>query len=184
MLKLDRMLLIGSKQRKAGKTTLACELIKKFSKDYKTTAIKITRISKEYPDHDMADDSELLKKGYSILEEKNCSNNTDTSKFLAAGAKQSFWLRVLDDCLLEGFTSLLKRIEKDAVIICESTSLIRLVKPGVFVMIPHSCVRSRLKKDIEWARVDKNITIQFDGGDLKSFIGAIIFKSDKWKIIN
>ena len=181
MLKLDKMLLIGSDQRNVGKTTLACELINKYSKDYNIAAIKITPLSKKHPDHTVESDSDRWEKGYDIVREKENSGKTDTSKFFAAGAQQSFWLRVFDENLLEGFTSVLKEVGEDVIIICESTSLVKFIKPGVFIMITADSVSSKRKKHVQDLEPYASIRIWPDGGDFKGFVKKIRFKLGKWE---
>ena len=91
MLKIDKMLLIGSERRKAGKTTLACKVINKFNAKYNIVAIKITILSEDSPNHNhkstIENDRVLWENGYDIFEENDTRGKTDTSKFLAAGAK-------------------------------------------------------------------------------------------------
>lgn len=182
MLKLDNMLLIGSEQRKAGKTTLACELIKKFSKNHDIAAIKITTLSKEYPNHTINSDGECWENGYYVVEENNKSDKTDTSKFLSAGAQQSFWLRVFDDNLLEGFTAVLNQIGEGSIIICEATSLVKFVKPGVFVMFSVNPDSEERKKHISDLERYTSFNIRPDVNDFDGFPEKISLKSGKWEL--
>jgi hypothetical protein len=62
-------------------------------------------------------------------------NDKDTSQLLAAGTDRVYWLKTLKDSIGDGFDELFTRIPENTVIVCESNSLRKIVKPGVFVMI-------------------------------------------------
>ena len=139
MIKLDRMLMIGSSGANIGKTELACVLIRKFSKDRDIIGIKVTTIK--------AKDGQCPRGGqgcgvcssmdgdFYITEETCSSSGKDTARLLAAGASRVFWLRVMKTHLKDGFTSLLDIIGQDAVSVCESNSLRQVVEPGLFLMV-------------------------------------------------
>jgi len=158
MIKLNGMLMIGSAGANAGKTELACALIKKFGKTTDITGIKVTTIR--------AKDGQCPRGGqgcgvcssidddFHILEEKefatedtenteniqlktksDSNSQKDTSKLLAAGAERVFWLRVMKTHLKDGMTALLDIIGPDSVSICESNSLRQVVEPGLFLIV-------------------------------------------------
>ena len=139
MIKLNGMLMIGSAGANAGKTELACALIKKFSSIVNITGIKITTIK--------AKDGQCPRGGigcgvcsslegdFHITEETDSKSKKDTAKLLAAGAKRVFWLRIMKTHLKDGMTALLDIIGPDAISICESNSLRRAVEPGLFLMV-------------------------------------------------
>jgi molybdopterin-guanine dinucleotide biosynthesis protein A len=136
--RLDNMLMIGSAGSNVGKTELACALIDKFS-TAEMVAIKVTAIR--------AKDGRCPRGGkgcgvctslhgnFIITQETRTDSHKDTSRLLAAGASRVYWLRVLQAHLREGLSALLDVIGPDTVIICESNSLRRIVKPGLFVMV-------------------------------------------------
>jgi molybdopterin-guanine dinucleotide biosynthesis protein A len=139
MLKLDGMLMIGSVGINAGKTVLACEVIKKFYKSINITGIKVTTIK--------AKDGTCPRGGrgcgvcssldgnFCITEELERDSGKDTSRLLAAGAHRVFWLRVMRSHLQEGITALLNIMGSNTISVCESNSLRRVVEPGLFLMV-------------------------------------------------
>jgi len=139
MLRLEKMLMIGSAGANVGKTELACALIKKFSKSTNITGIKVTTIR--------AKDRQCPRGGqgcgvcssldgnFCITEETGGDSQKDTARLLKAGASRVFWLRVMKKHLEDGLTALLNVIGPDVVSICESNSLRHVVEPGLFLMV-------------------------------------------------
>ncbi len=131
-IKLTSLLLIGSTTRMAGKTTLVCKIIKKFS-NKNIIAVKITPIRKS----DKKYHNEVLNNptGFVIEEEKTKNAGKDTSLFLAAGAKKSFWIRAQSNHIENAISKLLKKIPKGALLICESNSLRQIIEPSLFILV-------------------------------------------------
>jgi molybdopterin-guanine dinucleotide biosynthesis protein A len=154
MIKLDGMLMIGSAGANVGKTELACALIKKIDKTTDITGIKVTTIK--------AKDGQCPRGGegcgvcssldgdFCITEETDSNSHKDTARLLSAGAKRVFWLRVMKQSLKEGITALLVIIGPEAISICESNSLRKVVEPGLFLM-----VRARNSKS--WKSSARNV---------------------------
>ena len=139
MLKLDGMLMIGSAVSNIGKTDLACTLLKKFSKNYDITGIKVTTIKDKEGQCPRGGKGcgvcATLEGAYCITEELGSSSEKDTARLLAAGASRVFWLRVLNEHLLQGIKALLDIIGQDTISICESNSLRQVVEPSLFLIV-------------------------------------------------
>jgi molybdenum cofactor guanylyltransferase len=139
MVKLDGMLMIGSAGINTGKTTLACEVIKRFSKSTNITGIKVTTIK--------AKDGSCPRGGrgcgvcssldgdFCITEELKRDSGKDTSRLLSAGAHRVFWLKVMRSHLQESITALLNIIGTNSISVCESNSLRHVIEPGLFLMV-------------------------------------------------
>jgi len=69
MLSVPNLFLVGGNSRHSGKTTLACDVIRKFSSDFEVTAFKFTRIHSAEKEMHGNHRSESEFSGYSILEE-------------------------------------------------------------------------------------------------------------------
>jgi molybdopterin-guanine dinucleotide biosynthesis protein A len=138
MIKLDKMLMIGSAGSNVGKTELACALLNKFGKNHDIIGIKVTTIKDKDGQCPRGGEGcgvcSSLEGNFCITEETNRSSGKDTSRLLAAGAGRVFWIRVLKEHLVEGITALLDIIGPEAVSICESNSLRQVVEPGLFLM--------------------------------------------------
>jgi hypothetical protein len=133
-----RMILIGSTGRNAGKTTVAKALINQLKDNFPVVALKITSIANagavcQRGGHGC--DACVNIKGEYVLAEELGGSGKDTAQFLDAGARRVFWLRALYSALADGYARFLEQIPKDAVIICESNSLRRVVEPGYFIMV-------------------------------------------------
>ena len=80
-----------------------------------------------------------LEGDYLITEEKDITLNKDTSRILLSGADKVFWLRVKTVNLIDGFMDfdnyMKTYIFDKHIIVCESNSLRKVVKPGIFIII-------------------------------------------------
>jgi len=127
------LFLIGGSGRNVGKTTFACMLIEKLSKENDVIGLKISNIK--------PDDSFLhgfhennLQNNFEIFEEKG-EGDKDSQRMLNAGASKSFFIRTNDSFAEDAFKSLLGQIDNNSLIVCESNSLRKYVKPKAFVMV-------------------------------------------------
>ena len=169
MIKIDSMLLVGSTTKGAGKTKLACDIIRLFCKTEDITAIKITPTDEPSPSKD----------DFLLTEEKNTTTNKDSSRFLKAGAKRAFWLKVRKDSLQKGFDSLLKVIGPDSIIVCESTSLRKIVEPGLFIIIKRSEER-KLKPSAADVIKSADRIVTFDGENFDIRLDEIKLEGSRW----
>lgn len=140
MIYAPHMLLIGAAGRDAGKTTFACEIIRRFHAA-PINAAKVTAIQ--------ARDGMCPRGGkgcgvctslegdYCITEETDPEGKKDTQRLLAAGAQQVLWLRVLKSHLEEGAGAFLDSFCPNTPLVCESNSLRDTVVPGLFLMVKH-----------------------------------------------
>jgi molybdopterin-guanine dinucleotide biosynthesis protein A len=130
--------MIGSAGTNAGKTELACALLRKFGPNHDIVGIKVTTIGQKDGQCPRGGEGcgvcTSLQGEFCITEETNKASNKDTSRLLSAGASRVFWLRSLRSHLQEASAALLDIIGFDAVSICESNSLRHVVEPGLFFM--------------------------------------------------
>ena len=195
MIKIPGMLMVGSTGANVGKTELACALIRKFSKSRPIIGIKVTTIK--------AKDGQCPRGGQgcgvcSSLEGDFCiteeidstrtrfTSNTstgncgkDTARVLAAGASRVFWLRVMKTHLKKGLTALLDIIGSDAVLVCESNSLRRVVEPGLFLMIKGRGLKVWKTSARETGRYADRIVIS-DGSGFDFDLDQIKLADGKW----
>ena len=185
MLKLDRMLMIGSAGSNVGKTELACELLRKFSKTSDIIGIKVTTIKDKDGQCPRGGEGcgvcSSLEGVYRITEELNSTSDKDTGRLLTAGASRVFWLRVLRDHLLEGTTALLDIIGPDAISICESNSLRQVVEPGLFLMAKNRDLK-RWKSSAQQVKKYADKIVVSDGSSFDFDIDRINLIASKWII--
>ena len=141
-----RVIVVGGHTRSIGKTQLVCDLIGAF-RGAGWIAGKITQYghgvcAQNGEDCDCAPDEHIC----AINWEKSCDSGTDSARFLAAGAKRSFWLRTKQGFLAEGLP-LLRAALREAVagvseaggdlppIIIESNSLLQFLKPSLYFAV-------------------------------------------------
>jgi len=142
MMELAGMLMVGSLGRGTGKTEFACSLIKEFSPNCDIIGIKVTPVSDRggsCPHGPGCGACSALDGHYDITEEADSESDKDTCRMLGAGAGRVFWLRALKAHLEEGISALVDTIGNDAICVCESNSLRRVVEPGLFIMVKGRC---------------------------------------------
>src|SRR5258707_9464486 len=141
---LWRLVVVGGHTRSIGKTQLVCDIITAFPKT-EWIAGKITQYghgvcAQNGENCDCAPEEHVCALDW----ETNAETGTDSARFLAAGAKSSFWLRTKQGYLAEGLPLLrdaLKEIAgKDAggenrAVILESNSLMQFVKPSLYFAV-------------------------------------------------
>ncbi len=129
--KFENILLVSGGQRNVGKTTFICNLISSH-KEKNVTAVKITPHF-----HESTSGLETIKtgKGWILSKESNREQKKDTSLYLIAGAKESFFLQSEKESLPEAFETLLPYLPKNDPVIIESAGLIEIIKPRLFVII-------------------------------------------------
>jgi molybdopterin-guanine dinucleotide biosynthesis protein len=141
---LWRLIVVGGHTRSIGKTQLVCDVIRAFPRT-EWIAGKITQYghgvcARNGEDCDCAPTEHVCALDW----ETRGDTGTDSSRFLEAGAKRSFWLRTKQGYLAEGLPLLrqaLSESSKDvdgssnAAVIVESNSLMQFVKPSLYFAV-------------------------------------------------
>ncbi|MBI4458598.1 MAG: hypothetical protein HY648_00895 [Acidobacteria bacterium] len=130
-----KMVVVGGNSRDIGKTSLVAALIRALP-HYPWTAIKLTQYTEESgfasdEEHDDAPPEEP----FVIQEETDRSGKTDSSRFLAAGARRALWVRVRPGMLATAIPALRQAIAHDEYVIVESNSLLRFYQPNVYLTL-------------------------------------------------
>ncbi len=175
--------MVGAVDRNVGKTKFACSLISKFSSQCSIVGIKVTTIEKAGSSCPRGVSGcnvcSSLEGPFHITEETDRRAHKDTCRMLAAGASRVFWLRALKTHLKEGMAALLDIIGDDAVLVCESNSLRRVVEPGLFVMVKGNGGEKRkvsAKDIIRWA----DRIIAYNGNEFDIDADDIELADDRW----
>ena len=184
MVKLDRMLMIGSAGANVGKTELACVVLRRFSGEGRDiVAIKVTTINEKDGQCPRGGEGcgvcSSLEGVYSIAEETDIASGKDTGKLLAAGASRVFWLRVLKTHLQEGLAALLDIVGPEVTSICESNSLRHEVEPGVFLVVERKGANTWKPSALEVKQHADRIVVS-DGISFDLDIGRIRLEGGKW----
>lgn len=175
---VPRLLQIGSTGRNSGKTTLAKQLIENYQGQYPVVALKIITITgkKGVCQRGTAGCGicTSIDAGYELVEEKNLLGNKDTMQLLRAGADRVFLLKAFEDSLQTGFQKFLTMISENAMIICESNSLRKYVKPALFLMM-----------DNHKKRVKPTAQSVYDAADeylISAKLNNIMIENQTWKL--
>jgi hypothetical protein len=138
-----RVIVVGGHTRSIGKTQLVCDLIRAFP-GTSWIAGKITQYghgvcAQNGENCDCAPDEHIC----AIEWETRADTGTDSARFLAAGARQSFWLRTKQGFLAEGLPLLRAALRESAEessgellhVIVESNSLLQFLKPSLYLAV-------------------------------------------------
>jgi hypothetical protein len=138
-----RVIVVGGHTRSIGKTQLVCDVISAFPKA-NWIAGKITQYghgvcAQNGENCDCAPDEHVC----AIDWETRADTGTDSARFLAAGARKSFWLRTKQGFLAEGLPLLRTALQQAAEaggeelppVVVESNSLLQFLKPSLYFSV-------------------------------------------------
>ena len=138
-----RVIVVGGHTRSIGKTQLVCDIIGAFPQAG-WIAGKITQYghgvcAQNGNNCDCAPDEHIC----AIEWEEQSQSGTDSARFLAAGAKRSFWLRTKQGFLAEGLPLLRDGLNETVgspdqdspPLILESNSLLQFLKPSLYFAV-------------------------------------------------
>lgn len=138
-----RLMVVGGHTRSIGKTQLVCDIIAAFPQA-NWIAGKITQYGHGVCAQNGTDCACAPDEHVCAMEwETRPDTGADSSRFLAAGAKRSFWLRTKQGFLAEGLP-LLRSALAEAVretsdepvpVIIESNSLMQFLKPSLYLAV-------------------------------------------------
>lgn len=128
-------IVIGGHSRNLGKTSVVAGLITALP-EYQWTAVKITQFghgvcSVNGESCDCATDEHTQ----AISEEKNRAGDSDTSRFLVAGAARSLWVRTKQGCLAEAMPDVRARLGDARNVIIESNSVMKFLRPDLYIPV-------------------------------------------------
>lgn len=146
---LWRLIVVGGHTRSIGKTQLVCDVIRAFPRT-EWIAGKITQYghgvcAQNGENCDCAPTDHVCALDWETRDD----TGRDSSRFLEAGAKRSFWLRTKQGYLAEGMPILRQALAEvakgdgragngsltDAALIVESNSLMQFVKPSLYFAV-------------------------------------------------
>ena len=126
---------IGGHSRSVGKTSVVAGLIAALP-EFNWTAVKITQYGHGICSADgEACDCATGDHSWAISEERNRSGESDTSRFLVAGAAQSLWVRTEQGRLAEAMPTLRRRLEDAHNVIIESNSILKFMRPDLYLTV-------------------------------------------------
>ncbi len=129
------LIVVGGHSRNVGKTSVVAGLIAAL-REREWLAVKITQYG-----HGICSangepcDCVTADHASAITEERDRSGETDTSRFLVAGAQRVLWVRTQQGFLAEAMPRLRQEMEKAANVILESNSVMRFVRPDLYLVV-------------------------------------------------
>lgn len=129
------VIVIGGHSRSVGKTSVVAGLISALP-DQNWTAVKITQYG-----HGVCSrtgttcDCACPDGTWMISEDFDRSGQSDSSRFLVAGAKRSLWVRTQQGKLGDAMPSLRKKLDEAENVIIESNSVLRFLDPDLYLSV-------------------------------------------------
>jgi hypothetical protein len=129
-----RYLVVGGHTRSIGKTSLVVDLIRAFP-EAAWTAVKITQYGHGIcTTHGEPCDCASAEHPVALDEETDRSGQTDSSRFLMAGAHRSLWLRTRQGQLAEGMPLLRETLAGAGNVILESNAVLGFIRPALYLV--------------------------------------------------
>lgn len=158
-----KMVVVGGNSRNIGKTSVVAGLIRALPQ-YGWTAIKLTQYghgvcAADGKECDCAPDEHP----FAVTEETDRNGGSDTSRFLAAGAKRALWVRVQMRMLETVLPALERAIVDDDFVILESNSILRHWQPTVYLTVLDPARRDFKKSAREFLPRADGILLLGDG---------------------
>ena len=129
------LIVIGGHSRNVGKTSVVAGLIAALP-EYNWTALKITQYGHGVcsmdgePCHCATDDH-----SWAISEELDRSGESDTSRFLAAGAARVWWVRTEQGRLAGAMPTVRGKLAESKHTIVESNSILKFLRPDLYLTV-------------------------------------------------
>ena len=129
------IVVIGGHSRSVGKTSVVAGLIAALP-EFNWTALKITQYGHGVCSlngescHCATDDH-----SWAISEEKDRSGESDTSRFLVAGAVRALWVRTEQGRLAEAIPTIRRKLFESENAILESNSILKFVPPDLYLTV-------------------------------------------------
>ena len=129
------LVVVGGHSRNVGKTSVVAGLIAALP-ERGWTAVKITQYG-----HGLCSVNgescgcAVDEHTFAITEERDRAGKGDTSRFLAAGARRSLWVRTKQGRLAEAMPDLRREITGAAHVIVESNSVMKFLRPDLYLTV-------------------------------------------------
>ncbi len=129
------LVVVGGHSRNIGKTSVVAGLIRALPQA-NWTALKITQFG-----HGVcaaaghACDCATAPEHPYAIEQELAPSKTDSGRFLAAGARRSFWVRTRQGHLAPALPALRRIFETSENVIAESNSLVQFVQPDLYLAV-------------------------------------------------
>lgn len=129
------VVVVGGHSRNIGKSALVVDLIREFP-EAEWTAVKITQYGHGICSIDGKEcDCAPSEHPFELEEEFERERESDTSRFLRAGARHSYWLRVREGQLAVALPRLRACLQDAPFAIVESNSILEWFRPDLYLVV-------------------------------------------------
>ena len=129
------IVVVGGHSRSVGKTSVVAGLIAALP-EFEWTALKITQYGHGICSaNGAACDCATDDHSWAVSEERDRSGESDSSRFLLAGAARSLWVRTEQGRLAEAMPAVRKQVAGAANVIIESNSVIKFMRPDLYMAV-------------------------------------------------
>jgi hypothetical protein len=129
------VIVIGGHSRSVGKTSVVAGLISAL-RDFEWTAVKITQYGHGICSaNGEACDCANADHSWAISEETDRSGESDSSRFLVAGARRALWVRTEQGKLAEAMPRLREKLANARYVIIESNSVMKFLRPDLYLTV-------------------------------------------------
>jgi hypothetical protein len=129
------VIVVGGHSRNIGKTSVVAGLIARLP-EFNWTAFKITQYGHGFCTADGKPcQCQTADSCVSLTSERDSANGTDTSRFLAAGAARSLWVRTRIGMLDEAIPRIEKELAASENAILESNSILEFLRPDLYLAV-------------------------------------------------
>jgi hypothetical protein len=118
------LVVVGGQARNVGKTCVVAAIVAAMP-ERRWTAIKLTQHS-----HGLGTDEKI-----GVHVETDAGGRTDSSRYLAAGAARSLWVRMREGETADAVPLVLAEVARAENAIVESNGILDFLEPDVFVMV-------------------------------------------------
>jgi molybdopterin-guanine dinucleotide biosynthesis protein len=129
------LIVVGGHSRNVGKTSVVAGLIAAL-REFEWTAAKITQYG-----HGICSANGKVchcatsEHSWAISEERDTSGESDTSRFLVAGAARVLWVRTEQGRLGQAMPALQAKIKDSRNVILESNSVLQFIRPDLYLTV-------------------------------------------------
>jgi molybdopterin-guanine dinucleotide biosynthesis protein len=129
------IIVVGGHSRNIGKTSVVASLIARLP-EFNWTAFKITQYGHGFCTADGKPcQCQTADSCVSLTSERDAATGTDTSRFLAAGAARSLWVRTRIGMLAEAMPRIEKELAASENAILESNSILEFLRPDLYLTV-------------------------------------------------
>ena len=172
------ILSVSGEGKNVGKTLLACDIIAKFSRMIPVTGIKITpHFHKDTGSAELVSSAE----GVEIYKETDFNGPKDTSRMMAAGANEAYFVQFSNDRIIETLKLMEKVVLPGSLMVCESGTLPATVRPGISLFVRQlNCQSGKCGYKQPPPETDRVVNYSVNSFDID--LNSISISNGAWKI--